>query len=187
MAVGYESLDQLIAKELSYNMNRPDGVENQVDFSGSVEVLNFFVKVFNFDKTAAFRVNGTGKREATAGWKFKPRVDYAEIEKKIAYLRDKADLIDFGSFSPLTDSPYKVGDMMGSLIEWTQSLYATYPYDSQDGRECLGGDGKRVVRGLFAPGNERFSVRCARRFCAYPNEKARLLGFRVVIAPPTLS
>ena len=183
---GDESLDQLIAKELSYDMNRLEDLENQVDFSSSDEVLNFFAKVFKFDKTVAFRVNSTGKKETTTGWIFKPRVDYAELEKKIAYLRFyKPGLIDVGTFSPLTDSPYQVGDMMGSVIEWTQSLYAVYPYDSQDGRERLGGDGKRVIRGLFAPGNERFSVRCAKRFCAYPHEKDRLLGFRIVIAPPT--
>jgi len=183
---GNESLDQLITRELSYIANRPIHEEDNDDFSGSNEVSDFFAKVFRFDKKEIFKVNGTVKPETTARWKFKSKVDYEELEKKIAVLRFfKPDIVDAGSFSPLTDSPYKVGDMMGNIIEWTQSLYAPYPYDAQDGRESLGGDGKRVLRGLFTPGKERFSVRSAKRFSAHPNEKDRLLGFRIVIAPPT--
>ena len=187
---GNESLDDLIAREIAYSANRPADAADAEDFSGSNEVSDFFAKIFKFDKTELFKVNGTTKPGSTTRWKFKPRVDYVELAKKIAALRSLENdtplgIVEVGTFSPFTDSPYKVGDMMGTITEWTQSLYAPYPYDASDGRENLGGDGKRVVRGLFTPAKARFSVRCAQRFRAQPNEKARLLGFRIVIAPPT--
>jgi formylglycine-generating enzyme required for sulfatase activity len=106
------------------------------------------------------------------------------MKKKIEVLRCTLDLTDVGSFSPLTDSPFKVTDMMGSIIEWTQSLYAPYPYDAQDGRENLETEGERVIRGCFTSKRERFSVRSGRRAAAAPNKKERILGFRIVIAPP---
>ena len=107
-----------------------------------------------------------------------------ELKKKIEVLRCTLDLSDVGCFSPLTDSPFKVADMMGSILEWTQSLYAPYPYDAQDTRENLESEGERVIRGGFTSKNERFSVRSARRAPAVPDKKEPILGFRIVIAPP---
>lgn len=187
---GNESLDDLVAREIAYSAHRPTDTTDTEDFSGSKEVSDFFAKIFKFDTSELFKVNGTSKPGSTTRWKFKPRTDYVELSRKIAALRfpdgdAPLGIVDVGTFSPFTDSPYKAGDMMGNIIEWTQSLYAPYPYDASDGRESLGGDGKRVLRGLFAPGKERFSVRSAKRFRAQPNEKDRLLGFRIVIAPPT--
>jgi formylglycine-generating enzyme required for sulfatase activity len=74
--------------------------------------------------------------------------------------------------------------MIGSIVEWTQSLYAPYPYDAHDGRESLKSEGERVIRGYFTSKNERFSVRSARRTPAAPDKKEPVLGFRIVIAPP---
>jgi formylglycine-generating enzyme required for sulfatase activity len=125
------------------------------------------------------------KSESAARWKFRPKVDYPELKDRLAALRKSWELPDVGSFSPLTDSIYKIADMNGAIMEWTQSLYAPYPYEAQDGRENLGGDEHRVIRGFFLPGNERFSVRSARRLGAPPDEKAPVLGFRIVIAPTT--
>jgi formylglycine-generating enzyme required for sulfatase activity len=110
--------------------------------------------------------------------------EYQELKKKIEALRCTLNLTDVGAFSPLTDSPFKVADMMGSVIEWTQSLYTSYPYDAQDGREEVENEGERVIRGCFTSKNERFSVRSARRAPAAPNKKEPILGFRIVIAPP---
>jgi formylglycine-generating enzyme required for sulfatase activity len=177
---GNENLDQMIDRELAYAPNYSSGD----DFCGSSEVSEFFAKIFKFDTREVYKVNSAVQSDAEVRWKFKSKMDYTELKKKITALRKKPDLVDVGSFSPLTDSPYEVADMMGNVIEWTQSLYEPYPYDAEDGRESSGGDGKRVLRGLFAP-TERFSVRCAKRFCASPNEKYSLLGFRIVVAPPT--
>jgi hypothetical protein len=106
---GNESLDQLITRELTYIANRPIHEEDNDDFSGSNEVSDFFAKVFRFDKKEIFKVNGTVKPETTARWKFKSKVDYEELEKKIAVLRFfKPDIVD-GVISRLTDSPYSWG------------------------------------------------------------------------------
>ena len=99
-------------------------------------------------------------------------------------LRNTIEMTHVGAFSPLTDSPFKVADMMGSVLEWTQSLYAPYPYDAQDGRENLETEGKRVIRGCFTSKKDRLSVRSARRASADPEKKDSILGFRIVIAPP---
>ena len=170
---GDESLDQMIDRELFYIYNRPADEPGSDDFRGSSEISDFYDKVFHSQKPS----------DAHERWRSKSGIDYAELRRKVDEFRKRTDLVDVGTFSPLTDSPYKVADMMGNIIEWTQSLYMPYPYDAGDGRENIGDDGKRVLRGLFASGNERFSVRCARRWRAQPHEKDRLLGFRIVIAP----
>lgn len=181
---GNESLDRLIDRELLSNQNNLVNEVDADDYFGSDEVSDFFAKVFRFDRQEFYKVNGSGD-PATARWKYRPRVNYTDLRNKIADLRSRSDLVDVGSFSPITDSPFKIADMMGNIIEWTQSLYEPYPYTAEDGRENLGGDGKRVVRGLFTPSkNDRFSVRCAKRFSAFPHERACHLGFRIVIAPP---
>lgn len=181
---GNESLDQLIDREISYMTNSSIDEPDDDDFYGSNDVSDFFARVFKFDEKDVYKVNHAATPETEIHWKFKAKRNYAELKTMIASLRKTGQLVDVGCFSTFTDSPYKVGDMMGSITEWTQSLYAPYPYDPQDGRECLGGDERRVLKGFFATGRERFSVRSARRFCAVPNTKDQLLGFRVVIAPP---
>jgi formylglycine-generating enzyme required for sulfatase activity len=182
---GNEDLDQMIEREISYTAVRPPINPDKDDFSGSNEVSEFFSKIFGFNKTEIYQVDGIARPEAEARWRFKSRMDYSELKKKIDSLRAKPEIItEVGAFSPLTDSPYKIADMTGSIVEWTQSLYMPYPYYRLDGREDLSKGEKRVVRGLFSVGKERFSVRAARRFCAQPMEKDLLLGFRIVIAPP---
>jgi formylglycine-generating enzyme required for sulfatase activity len=99
--------------------------------------------------------------------------------------RSNMELPDIGMFSPVTDSQFDVADMMGSVWEWTQSLYKLYPYDVDDGRENMEDLGERVIRGAFRPipGCDRFSVRSAKREHASPDRKEPYLGFRIVIAP----
>ena len=108
------------------------------------------------------------------------------IKTKMAELRRTMELTDVGTFSPIMDSQDGVADMMGSVWEWTQSLYKSYPYDMKDGREDLDDTGERVVRGCFLSRSERFSVRSAKRGSAAPDRKEPYLGFRIVIAPPVL-
>jgi formylglycine-generating enzyme required for sulfatase activity len=111
--------------------------------------------------------------------------DINSVKIEIKQLRYTLGLTSVGSFSPFTDSPYQIADMMGSILEWTQSLYAAYPYDVQDGRENLVAKGKRVIRGCFIGNSERFSVRSARRGYALPDQREAILGFRIVVASPT--
>jgi len=79
-------------------------------------------------------------------------------------------------------SPYGVLDMSGNVWEWTRSIYKYYPYDSEDGREELGGTDARVLRG-GAFGYFEVSVRCAYHFRDFPISRASNVGFRVVLSP----
>jgi formylglycine-generating enzyme required for sulfatase activity len=44
-------------------------------------------------------------------------------------------------------SPYGLLDMAGNVWEWTRSVYKSYPYDPDDGREDLEAKGIGVLRG----------------------------------------
>jgi formylglycine-generating enzyme required for sulfatase activity len=48
---------------------------------------------------------------------------------------------------PQGASPYGVLDMVGNVWEWTSSLYQSYPYRGDDGREVLTATGHRTLRG----------------------------------------
>jgi formylglycine-generating enzyme required for sulfatase activity len=48
---------------------------------------------------------------------------------------------------PAGASPYGVLEMSGNAWEWTHSLYESYPYEADDGRETLDDTGLRVLRG----------------------------------------
>ncbi|MBM4078373.1 MAG: formylglycine-generating enzyme family protein [Planctomycetes bacterium] len=49
--------------------------------------------------------------------------------------------------SPGDASPYGCHDMVGSVLEWTGTLFLPYPYDPNDGREDPAASGARSVRG----------------------------------------
>jgi formylglycine-generating enzyme required for sulfatase activity len=74
-------------------------------------------------------------------------------------------------------------DMSGNVWEWTSSLFQPYPYDAADGREDLGTEGRRVLRGGAFVGDARH-VRCAVRALPAPGYWDWLGGFRVVLASP---
>ena len=70
--------------------------------------------------------------------------------------------------------------MAGNVWEWTNSLYASYPYSATDGRESPSKEGRRVLRGgSFASPGARY-VRCAMRSLSYPARRRDHIGFRVV-------
>jgi formylglycine-generating enzyme required for sulfatase activity len=92
-----------------------------------------------------------------------------------------------GSYSSRGNSPYGCADMSGNVWERCHSLYKSYPYKVNDGREDEKASGARVLRG----GSFIYDVRHAR--CAYRNGLLNnvaffdLVGFRVVVASPVLS
>jgi formylglycine-generating enzyme required for sulfatase activity len=85
-----------------------------------------------------------------------------------------------GQYSPEGDSPEGVGDMVGNVWEWTTSLFRSYPYDANDGRESQEADGWRVLRG-GSWHNDLDRARCTARldgdFLFFNNA-----GFRCVVS-----
>jgi formylglycine-generating enzyme required for sulfatase activity len=52
-----------------------------------------------------------------------------------------------GQRSPGDHSPYGVAEMAGNVSDWTLSQFKPYPYDQKDGRNEIGGEVERVIRG----------------------------------------
>jgi len=77
----------------------------------------------------------------------------------------------------LGKSPYGVYDMTGNVGEWTSSLYQTYPYNSEDGREDQFSSDQRVIRG-GSFGNSDFDTRTVSRFSEDSSKADRTIGFR---------
>jgi formylglycine-generating enzyme required for sulfatase activity len=78
-------------------------------------------------------------------------------------------------------------DMSGNVLEWCSSLYQSYPYRTDDGREdSLDGSNNRVLRGGSWGGNQR-NARAAYRIDYPPSGRSYGLGFRVVAGsvPPS--
>jgi formylglycine-generating enzyme required for sulfatase activity len=75
-------------------------------------------------------------------------------------------------------SPHGVLDMAGNVWEWTSSAYQRYPYQPKDGREDLGFDNPRVVRG-GSYNHSDWNVRCADRQWFSPTARDVYIGFRV--------
>jgi len=76
-------------------------------------------------------------------------------------------------------NPWGLRDMHGNVCEWTRSLYKPYPYRADDGRNDVGADGMRVVRGgsfYDRPKRGRSAFRW--RYRAW--QKVFNVGFRVV-------
>lgn len=89
--------------------------------------------------------------------------------------------IDF--YSPQGDSPYGCADMVGNVWEWTHSLFRSYPYKSNDGREGENIPDDRVLRGgsFYV---KRQQARTACRLEYDINDFRKGIGFRICLAPP---
>lgn len=80
---------------------------------------------------------------------------------------------------PAGDTIDGCGDMIGNVWEWCQSLYKSYPYDPDDGREDLDGEGPRILRGGSYQTSYLLS-RCTYRMWRFPAYRNRYTGFRLV-------
>ena len=87
---------------------------------------------------------------------------------------------------PGGETPEGLVDMSGTIIEWTSSLYRSYPYLPDDGREeTENADDPRGLRGGSWL-NNRGSCRCAYRDGYDPGSRVVSIGFRVCCAPPII-
>jgi formylglycine-generating enzyme required for sulfatase activity len=95
------------------------------------------------------------------------------------------ETIPIGQYTPASDSPEGVSDLIGNVWEWTSSLFRPYPYDACDGREDPLAAGWRVLRGGSWV-NDLYVARCYTRldgdFVFYNN-----VGFRCAAVPDTVS
>ena len=79
-----------------------------------------------------------------------------------------------GSFGP---NGYGLYDMAGNAWEWVSSLYKSYPYDANDGRENPNTAGQRVLRGGSYV-NFPYGLRVAYRGFYYPSDTDYASGLR---------
>ena len=84
---------------------------------------------------------------------------------------------------PTGATPEGLQDMAGNVWEWTRSVYAPYPYLSDDGRESDNRqESGRVLRGGSFD-YVRLDVRCAYRLAAGPGNRLDDVGFRLLLSP----
>jgi formylglycine-generating enzyme required for sulfatase activity len=83
---------------------------------------------------------------------------------------------------PLGATPGGICDLAGNVWEWTHSLYRSYPYKPDDGRENVEDTGRRVVRGGSWI-DRRGNARGAFRIFGHPGNFGDDIGFRLVVAP----
>lgn len=74
-------------------------------------------------------------------------------------------------------NPWGMQDGLGGVWEWTSSLYRPYPYARNDGREAIGADGARVIRGGSWANGAPF-LRSANRNTQQTSQASDLAGFR---------
>lgn len=84
---------------------------------------------------------------------------------------------------PSGASPYGCLDMVGSVWEWTDSLFRPYPYVADDGREDSSVSERRVARGGSWTG-EPHILTVTYRFRPEPGFAHRYLGFRCAKSAP---
>lgn len=75
-------------------------------------------------------------------------------------------------------TPDGLQELAGNVYEWTATLYLSYPYRADDGREDPNAEGLRVLRG-GSWAVDRTRVRCAYRYRNNPRNGHYDNGFRL--------
>jgi formylglycine-generating enzyme required for sulfatase activity len=91
-------------------------------------------------------------------------------------------LVPVGSI-PGNASPYGCLDMSGNAWEWCSTLFRSYPYRSDDGRENPQAAGARVVRGSSWVCTQPIHMRCTTRVAIAPSVVSMAIGFRCASSP----
>jgi formylglycine-generating enzyme required for sulfatase activity len=88
--------------------------------------------------------------------------------------------VEVGSYSPAGDGPFGHSDQLGQVWEWTNSLYAPYPFFANDGREDRYSSERRIMRGgNWADG--KYVNRVTARYMYPPFYSDKTTGFRVAV------
>jgi eukaryotic-like serine/threonine-protein kinase len=101
---------------------------------------------------------------------------------RLNYDMNIKDTTPVGKYSPAGDSPYGAADIAGNVLQWTSSLYKSYPYNGNDGREDQNIRDARVLRG-GGPFDVRWAVRSAGRNKNNPDFHFVFVGFRIAVSP----
>ncbi len=85
---------------------------------------------------------------------------------------------------PAGASPYGAQDVAGNVWEWTSSLFKSYAYNQNDGREDRNSTENRVLRGGSWDVGVSSVARAAYRDHGQPGRLGEGFGFRVALAAP---
>jgi formylglycine-generating enzyme required for sulfatase activity len=89
------------------------------------------------------------------------------------------NLLDPIGSHPDAASPYAVEDMVGTVEQWTSSLYRPFPASAAEMPAALEEFGLRILRGQAGYYNP-YHARAARRFFQFPGVLDRATGSRLV-------
>ncbi len=158
----------------------PSGVENQ-----AITYVSWYDAVA-FCQWLSKETGQTFRLPTEAEWEKAAR----GTDGRIAFQRPQKTwaIASLTTHELISDSPYGCMNMMDGIMEWTSSLYWTYPYNASDGRENQQVTGARVIRGSkvltsFTSFTSDKAPRYAEREGYEPAAKVFPLGFRVAMVP----